>query len=71
MYDTESMFLLKIAIMYIQNHYFWLWWVDVCHRINVFGENINYVYTELEFACIYIYMPVSLGCRGYHGVWKF
>ena len=42
MYHTESMFLVKlsimlfffkIAIMYIQNHYFWLWWVDVSHRI--------------------------------------
>ena len=49
MYHTESMFLVKlsiilfffkIAIMYIQNHYFWLWWVDVSHRINVFGKTI-------------------------------
>ena len=50
-----NMFFVKIAILYLQNHCFWLWWVDVSHIIAIFVkkhikiikfEKSNSVYTE-------------------------
>ena len=46
---TKSLFFFKIAIMCIQNRYFWLWWVDVSHRINVFCLILLFVIKAIIF----------------------
>ena len=49
MYHTELLFLAVVGRCITQNHYFWLWWVDVSHRITIFGCGGYMYHTELLF----------------------
>ena len=46
MYHTESLLLAVVGRCITQNHYFWLWWVDVSQRIAIFGCGGSMYHTE-------------------------